>query len=376
VLSAAVAVLGLALAACGGSSSAGSSPAASGGSGQTGASLAQAKQVVQQLLARPAAFTVPTLPSRPPTGKTIDFIACGVPSCQAYIPILRQATDAVGWHLVAINSGITAQSVAAAYDQAVRNKPSGGVIGSGGDSPTLFSHQLQELHAEGVPVVLQVVPPTTATGVSAVVLSKPEEIQFGTEMADYILANSGGHNVHLGIVTTPQTPVFSYEHGPLTKALSSSSCSSCSVSTFSFPETDLGTTLPSEVVSFVRSNPDINYLFFDFSGEVDGVPAALHAAGFTNKIKIVTNDDTATESAYMNAGEELAASGNPWPEVCWKEVDILLSAAMNVPLGPSAGIKLPNMILTKSNLPKSSGFYFPLVTNYQQIFKQAWHVSS
>lgn len=378
-------LLGSLLAACGSSSGGGNSTSAptsgASASGSTGSvpssvatAVAAAKKAVLALSTRPTSLVVPALPSRPAPGKTVDFIACGVPSCQAYIPILEQATAAVGWHLVAIDSGLTAASVGAAYDQAVRNRPSGGVIGSGGDSPSLFSHQLAELKAEGVPVILQVVPPTNNPAVTAVVYSQRAETQFGTEMADEILAHSDGQNVHLAIVTTPQTPVFAYEHPPLVKAMSPASCDSCSVSTFSFPETDLGTTLPSEVVSYVRSHPNINYLFFDFSGEVDGVPAALHVAGLSSKITIVTNDSTATETAYIKAGQELAAAGNAWPELCWKEIDILLSKSENISLTPSRSIQLPTMILTKATIPTSSSFYFPLVVNYQSFFKKAWHV--
>jgi ribose transport system substrate-binding protein len=318
---------------------------------------------------------IPALASKPAAGKTIDFIACGVPSCQAFTPLLQQAAATIGWTVKAINSGVTPQTVAAAYDQAVRDSPAG-VIGSGGNDPSIFAHQLAELKNEGVPVVLQVVPPTSLPGVTAVVDSATDMTTYGKDLANVIMADSGGKDVHVGFVSTPQTPIYSYVRQPIAAMTASSGCVSCSQSTFSFPESDLGTALPNEVVTYVRSHPDVNYLVFDFADEVDGVPAALQRAGLSGKVKILTTDTKATEDAYIEAGQELATAGMPWPEILWTEVNIIVTKAMGQPLGPAEAVKLPSMILTKDNLPSSNGQpYFPLVTDYQSLFEKAWHVS-
>ena len=382
-LAAVGAVLALGAAACGSSNSTSSgtvsSPSTTSG-GAAGSSVstavANAKAAVEKLSIRPSTLEVPALPSKPAPGKTIDFIACGVPACQEYIPILRQATDALGWKLKAVNSGVTPQSVAAAYDQAVRDKPAG-VIGSGGVSPDVFAKQLAQLKDLGVPVVLQVVPASTLPGLTAIVYGEKETKENGQQMADYILADSGGKDVHLGIVSTPGTPVYAAAHVPLTQAVSAASCTSCSVKTFSFPITDLGPDLPSKVVSFVRANPDVNYLFFDFVNETDGVPAALQRAGLGDKIKIVTIDIQSTQAAYITSGQNLVATAaNPWPEILWAEAGIIATISEGGDSTSAAAVKLPEMTLTKDNLIDSAGQpYFPLVADYQAIFKKAWQVS-
>lgn len=382
---AAVAVAALAISGCGSSSSSsaggGSSTSASvssgSGSSSTSPAVAATKAEVAQLEQRPTSISVPSLPSKPPAGKTLDFIACGVPACLNFAPILKEATDAVGWNLKTLNAGLTPQTVAAAYDQAVRDKP-GGVIGSGGFPTALFSHQLQELHSEGVPVVLHDQPASDAntTGVTAILMSDADNTLYGQEMANLVLADSGGHNVHLGMVITSQVPVFAYEHKALESMTTSSACVSCSYSTLQFPETAVGTTLPSEVVSFLRANPNINYLFFDFTDAVAGVPAALHAAGLAGKVKILTTNLTPEQAAYINAGQMWATAGLPWPETLWADFNVILRAVTNQPIAPAAAIKLPRMIITKNNLPSYNGQpYFPLVPDYQQTFKTAWHVS-
>lgn len=371
VMTMAAAMVALAVGACGQSSH-------SGGSGHLDSSqkqsLAEAKKAVQRLQVRPTSMKVPALPSKPAPGKTIDFIACGVPSCQAFIPIVKQAAAQVGWNVKAINSGTSPQTVAAAYDQAVRDKPAG-VIGSGGNSPAIFSHELRELKSEGVPVVLQVVPPSTLPGVTAVVYGAKNIAQDGKEMADEILADSGAHDVHLAIAGSPGTPVYLNAHGPLEAAMRSSSCDSCSVQTFSFPETDLGPELPSKIEAYLRSHPNINYLFFDFTDEVAGVPAALKRAGLN--VKIVTEDVAPEERPYVQSGQELAAAGTPWPEILWYEVGMILGLSEHQPLATytKAASRMPQMIVTKRNLPAlNSGVYFSLVPSYQSIFKKAWKV--
>lgn len=373
-LAAVSAVIALTLAACGSNSAALSGSQSTNGAANA-AAVAAAKQAVQKLVVRPTTLNVPALSSKPAPGKTIDFIACGVASCQQYVPILKQATDAVGWNLKVINSGLTPQTIAAAYDQAVRDKPAG-VIGSGGISPDVFAKQLKQLKNLGVPVVLQVVPPSTLPGLTAIVYGQKELTKNGQQMADYISADSGGHDVHLAIVSTPATPVYGYTHAPLVEAMGPGNCNSCSVDTFSFPISDLGPNLPSKVVSYLRAHPEVNYVFFDFANEVDGVPSALARAGLAKKVKIVTIDIQSTQAEYMKADQNLiATAANAWPEILWTEVGIILSASLGSDLEAAKSVEFPMMTLTKDNLIDSNGEpYFPLVADYQQIFKKAWQV--
>jgi ABC-type sugar transport system substrate-binding protein len=369
-------LLALAVAGCGGSggTSTGGSHSTAGDSAATKAAVAAAKKNVASLMHRPTSLTVPALPSKPPSGKQLDFIACGVPACVDFAPYLEQAAAAVGWHVKTLNAGLTPQTVAAAYDQAVRDKPAG-VIGSGGYPTSLFSHQLQQLKAEGVPVVLHDQPPSNAPGVTAVLMSTKDNTEYGQEMADMIMADSGGHNVHLGLVITSQVPVFAAEHKALTSMVKSKACVGCTVNTLNFPETAVGTTLPSQVVSFLRANPSVNYLYFDFTDAVAGVPAALKAAGIENQAKILTTNLTPAQAQYIKDGEMWTAAALPWPETLWADFNVILHANMNLPTAAAAAIKLPRMIVVKKNLPSYNGQnYFPLVENYQSIFKKAWHV--
>ena len=378
----ALAVPALTLTACGSSSSSSSSSSASsaasaGSSTSAPASdaVAQAKATVAALMKRPTTFDVPALPQKPPTGKTVDFVVCATTTCQGFVPYLKEATDAVGWKLQTVQGGFEPQQIANAWNKVLRDKPDG-VIASGGIPPELFANQLNQLRAEGIPVVLHDQPETSNPAVTGVVLSDDANRQFGQELADLILADSNGQNVHLALFVTAQVPVFANEDRALTSTINSSACHSCSVQQSSFLVSAAGTTLPSQVVSFLRAHPEINYVYFDFNDAVDGVPAALTQAGLNGKVKLLANNIATTQAAYMQAGQLWAAAGNPWPETMWQDLNLILTKVENAPLGPALAVKLPNWILTRQDLPNINGQpMFPLALNYQQIFKQAWHVS-
>lgn len=364
--------LALVLTACSSSSSssatAGSSAASSsGGSTKAATAAAAAVAAFEQ---RPTTLSVPALPSKPPAGKTVDFMACGLPVCQSYISLVQAAAAAVGWNEQTIQIGLTPQTETDGYAQAVRNDPAG-VIGSGGVAASVVATQLQQLTAEHVPSVLVDVP--SAGNATAALLSTSAQEQLGQEMGDWILANAHGKNAHVGIISTPATPVYDAAHTGLQKVLAG--CSSCSTTVYSFPETDIGTTLPTNVVTFVRTHPDINYLFFDFSNEVDGVPAALQSAGLASQVKITTEDTTATETAYLKSGQEAATAAIPWPETLWNAFNVILRKQMGLSVTPAVDMQMPRMIFTGSNVLSSTTVAPPpLVANYQADFKAAWHV--
>lgn len=388
----AVLVAAFAVAACGSSSksssasgggSAGSatssSSSSSGGGGSTSnaAAVSAAKAFVAKWSQRPTSLTVPALPSKPKPGGTVDYIECGVPSCQAFAPILQTAAASVGWKIKVVGSGVTPQSEAAAYSTAVRDKPQG-VIGSGGVDPHLFSQQIGQLHAEGVPVLQQVIPPTDVQGVTAIAYGAPYMKFDGLELGNEILADSGGKNVHIVYMGTPAIPIYLNTRAGVESVLNKpGACQGCTSDTFSFPETDIGTTLPSVVVSYLRSHPDVNYIDFDFADLADGVPAALAGAGLSSKVKLVANGVAPIQIQYLKNDQMLAAAGNPWPEILYYEMNIIYAASEKASTTAAINVQLPAMLQLKTNLfpVSSSSPYFPLVANYQSVFAKAWHTS-
>lgn len=124
----ACAVLGSALllgiAGCGGSSSSSSSSvdsSSSGGSGSSGSSessflSASVKQKldkeVEELEQRPTQIAPTEKIDKPiPPDKVIDVVHCSVEACTSQIPNFEAAAEAVGWKVVPVEAGLTAESI-------------------------------------------------------------------------------------------------------------------------------------------------------------------------------------------------------------------------------------------------------------------------
>ena len=103
-------------AAAGGSSSASSSAASS-------TTIQAAIDAVAKYSVRPTQIEVTTPVGAPvPKGKTVEWLQCPIPACTQLGDGLKAATDALGWKLKIIDSGLTAETIANAWAKAAANK--------------------------------------------------------------------------------------------------------------------------------------------------------------------------------------------------------------------------------------------------------------
>lgn len=355
-----------------------SSTSGTSGSADVSAAVAAAKAAVAAGLVRPTKLPIISLPNKPAPGGTIDVISCSVPSCQQFATIVGEAIQPLGWTVKFLSAGVTTQELAAAYDQAVRDKPTG-VIGSGGYDPKLVTRQLADLKAAGIPVVMQYASsPTPMPGLTAIVYGSGAAEANGTLLGNAILADSNGEGAHVLYLGT-QEVANNYKWtrlGARSILEAPKSCNKCTSKDFDITLSQIGTAVPGLLVSYLRSNPDINYVVADFADPLNGVPQALKQAGLDKKVKLLSNGVGAITAGYLKAGQLFAGAYNPNLEVLWKDVDVILAAAQGVDLGlDSRGEveNMPAMLITKENvvIPPADS-YWPMVADYQALFKAAW----
>lgn len=337
------------------------------GAGGTAAAKAAAADI-KPLFSRPTDLEVPPLPSKPPTGKTVIFVACGVPVCVQFGTHVKEAAEAAGWNYKQLDGGVTPQSLNAAYEQAAREKPAG-VIGSGGFPQELFQRQIDKLEAAGVPVVLLFVE-KAGPGVKAVVNDGDDLREAGEIMGKFILADAGGKDVNLTIVNALGSPIFEGSHEEMEAVLQD--CEGCTVKKIDVTYEDIGTKMPQIVSTHLAANPKTNYMFFNFANMTQGVPAALKVAGQADKVKLVTFDTSATQSQYIKNGELYATAGFDNVTGLWIAFDHVLRAAMDE---PPVDIALSDMLITQDNIYDTTSDIFPLVEDYKKIFLEAWQLS-
>src|SRR5919198_169492 len=159
---------------CGSSSKSSTSSGSGSGSGSSSeAAFPEAAQATAKMQQRPTSIGL-TEPvgKKIPTGKTIDFIQCGVPACKVEGDILAEATKLLGWNMKRINAGATPETIKAAYQQAINDKPDA-VLGSGFPK-VIDAAELAQLKKMNIPVVQAFVEDQPGDGLTAVIAGKKE----------------------------------------------------------------------------------------------------------------------------------------------------------------------------------------------------------
>jgi ribose transport system substrate-binding protein len=369
----------LALTACSSSSkSASSSTQSAGPDGSTAASssaattaIAAAQQAVQAKMTRPTTIEVTQPVGAPiPKGKTIDWIQCAIPACTQLGVGLKGATDALGWKLNIIDSGLTAEGVTNAWAKAVQQKPDA-VIGAG-NPKSLFQASLQQLAAAGIPVVDIDVTDSAGDGITAVIQGSSAYGPSGALIADWVLAD-GGTKANTLVVDTSAYPVvglrvkgFKDEYAKL--------CPNCPIDTIEAQVTDFGDKLDTQIVGYLQAHPKVNYVAAGVSDMVTGLSSALQGAGLGSKVKVISNDiNPALEQDLRSGGPLKALTQLENVNMMWQAADVLARKFAGQPFQASADAT-PNMwIATKDNIGTYTEPY-PLVADYQAQYKKLWGV--
>jgi ribose transport system substrate-binding protein len=144
--------------------------------------------------------------------------------------------------------------------------------------------------------------------------------------------------------------------------------------------TDLNATIPqvesgqavSAIVSALQKDPSIKYVVACDAPFVDGLPAALRAAGLYGKIKIVGGGATSVEEKGLQTGSFTALTSLAQRYTGWLMVDAAVRHTEGMTIAPSDGGE-PIQLLTKTSLQTASDSYdYP--ANYPAEFRALWRL--
>lgn len=347
-----------------------------GGSEQAPADDATAKaaaEAVEAYLERPTSIGITDpIVGEIPSEKDVYWLQCASPSCVRLGDYLKEATDAVGWKLTIVDAGFTAESVKAAWAQAVAGSPDA-VIGSG-FSRAFYEDELQALAARDVPVLNMTTAEAPEDGYAAAQNWGPDFTDAGVRLADYALSISGEG------VRAVNMPVSAFANlGLIADGFAETitkKCDTCTVDTLDIPVTSIGGDLPTRVVTYLQSHPDVNWVNIGYADMMVGIPAALRAAGISDSVKFVTTDTLPTTSVYLENGDYLVAvEGSPKPEMMWRHIDFLIRHFNGEDTTPATDHTLPVWIIDGANVPDTSDD-FPLVEDYKDQYKALWGLTS
>jgi ribose transport system substrate-binding protein len=368
-LALALAVLLIAACSSGGGSATGS--AGSGGGSSLSAAdtagLAKAEAFLAKYEARPTQITSTGKITKPiPKGLTVDFITCGAtPECTQEGQIVTQADTLLGWKTVVLNNDGTAESQKAAFNQVARSKASA-VLYSAIPAAT-FASDLTALKANGTFIaaccITDPVDSTTGIGYGVGLASQVGPVAGG--QAAFVAADSKDTASSL-FVDIPDLEILNVQLKYYEDAMAQY-CPTCKVASLDIALANVGNA-PGTVVSYLRSHPSVKYVVASTDAITIGLSAAIKEAGLTG-IKIVGQGATPTNLVYLHSGQQAADVAFPYYEELYSMVTAVAQHAAGVPVTPS--VPAPEWILTPSNSPTSTQA-FPLVPDYQAQYEALW----
>lgn len=269
----------------------GAAPASSGStvtSGSSSGSEVDVAALAQDALTPPTVDDLPITTELPGAAPELDvvWLPLNIPAGIGYNRGAEEAAEAIGFNLEIIS--VDPVNPAPAYQQAIDIKPD--AILAIGVGAAQIEDQLEAAKEAGIPVILSdgTDEPTGADGNNLYVNFNGLTAQetAARRLAAYVADDSGGEAKAV-LVTSKDLTSLVYQQQFFEQAMGEY-CASCTVDELLFPLSDLGTgALPGKLVSYLQSNPDVNYIVFAFADVSAGSPEAIEDSGLGDGVKMV-----------------------------------------------------------------------------------------
>lgn len=374
-----VLVAATALSACGSSSSSASKTNQQNGSSGSGSNSSAAAKLVAQYEQRPTSIgTTTKLQGTVPSNVTIMYPECGTAACSGGVHVSSEAASLFGWNTVPIATTESPASVDAAWAQVVREKPTVAVL-AGTPYPEVANY-INQAAAEGVYIIGSAItePASTSGPIKFSVSGSKQTGEQGIPMAAWVVNNAEQRKISNPGVLYVNVPDFTILGAVQTyftnemKQLDPSS--TVDVLNIGFSSLDGAAT---QVVTYLRSHPNIQYLAFSVVSLFDNVVPAVHAAGLSVDM-LGTNPDP-TDVAYLKKGEISAAVAYPMYEASYATMNHLAwyladpkSAEASQTTPPDS--EIPLWLVTQATVPDeiTASQAFPIVPNVAAEYAQLW----
>jgi ribose transport system substrate-binding protein len=366
---------------------------ASMGPGATGIqyTMAGANALVDHYAALPTGVGVSVAMTKPaPRDKTIISLDPGSPVATAITKSIGEAAKVLGWKMTRIVYQPTPEGMQSAMSNAIQEKPS--AIVEDGMGAQILLPFLKQMKDAGIAFVSEATAwkDDASTATDAIETSAGPDVSLdsagsgafvgGDLVAAWAITKSNGH-VNALTVDITDYPVLLPGIRHFEAFLKGACPSTCKDQVLNVKSSDIGTTLPTQVVSALQRNPDINYINCTAGQFCIGVASAVKAAGFTAKI-IGAYADQASLQDMRAGGLTEAMTSFSFQIAGWRDFDAALRVVAGEKIvSPSAsGIDdssvaawTPAFILTQNTAPSDVSFATP--TNYKQLFENMWHVT-
>lgn len=362
------ALLMVILSACSSSGSSASSNAAATSASSPGVKAAQAVAVRWEKPPTTLGVTTP-LKSAPPSGKTFVWLNCELSACAQILLGVRQAVSAAGWNLKVVQyQQANPATVLSAFKLALNYHPA--AVGLSGLPEAVWASVIPAYKKAAVPIIAGYVGPLTLNStVIGNISGPPDGAETGQILANWFIGDSGGKGDALNVRTDelPYLKTFSDAF----QADVQKQCSGCTVTNLNMSVADAtGGKVNSAIVADLQRNPSVNYVVATEGPFIDGLPAALSAAGLSGKVKIAGENGDVENLTDVKNGTEAAFTGASLHIGGWQYLDVAIRHAEGMTFDPYDGMQ-PKQLLTKT-VQFSPAADYDVPANYPQQFRKLW----
>jgi ribose transport system substrate-binding protein len=332
--------------------------------------IIQAKRVVALYSRNQGPLRLATLTKTPPTGKTVAWVFCTLPSCQANAA--APAAAQLGWKfdLYAFDLTKGPAAMAEAFDRAIAAKPD--YIGFPGIFPdVVVAKQLSDAKAANIPVVKITGDLSAESAVVSCVQCSPQRSFTGKLQADVALADAG----------TKTSIVYAYD--PVINGIVQSyTGAAAEVKRNGAGSKFAGVRIsvlapPAEtaqiIVNYLRRHPDVKYVLAAIGDPMTAVPNALKSAGLSKKVKLIYSAPQAGDMAQLRAGIQFATVADENIIAHWRAIDALAHISVGEEAPKLSGPMTWHQIIT-STTARRYGRGAPQAPGFQQSFFRSWRV--
>ena len=303
-----------------------------------------------------------------PKDLSIAYITCGLPTCTTISNSVKAAAETLGWKYTALGSEPTPEAIKEAWGQAVRLKPD--AVFASGFPRAVFEPELQQLKKMGVGVFECCAPDEAVDGITMSVVQPDEEAVQGEYIAAVAATYAEG-TPNVLFVNLPEFAAIQPQYPAFVKKLEEYA-PGAKQAKIDIPNTAIGTTSADRIVSYLRSNPDVNFVALSQDALSAGLPAAMKAAGI--EVPFSGDGGGPQPRELVASGQQVASVEFPIDQVFWTLVDGMIrwKNGESTETDAQAITPPPYFIITKDNVESTPP---SIITGLDEQYAELWGVN-
>lgn len=322
-----------------------SAPTSGGTAGGSGSGEVEAARAAYEPFLEPPSEINQTTPLSGPVEEdlTYVFLQCELPQCVEIGVGALEAAEAIGWQTEVINWQTSdLQTMLTAMDEALQFDPV--AVTTTGIPQELWADRIPAYEAAGAMIIpIAVADLELSDTVPMGAAMGADYLADGALVGNWFIADSNAQGTAL-VVDVPAYPVLT-AHGTGFKDTVAAGCAACTVSTIEItvPQLANGELVPA-VVSELQNDPSIEYVITTNGAFIDGLTAALDAAGIS-EVKIAGGSATINNLAALDEGTEHAWAGEAIHMDGWIAIDIAARQLLGMEIPESGGRRTQQLFI-------------------------------